>query len=218
MRFAVILLACVATMAVAQKRAVTVDKEPVHHLVLANNFTRVYSVTVPVGSETLLHQHTSDYVFVALDDATFDNLPEGKPATKVELHAGEVRFAKAPLTHIARNTGNTPFCNITISVLKGGDAGETQQMLSEIGSGSISILSNEKVKATSFSLGPHGSAGPIATFHPFLLIAVSDILFREGDGALVPLKAGEVHWFDRAGTLTIGQSAPPSKFVIVEFK
>lgn len=217
MRLSTLLLACVTTMAVAQNTAVPVDKEPVHHLVLANAFTRVYSVTVPVGGKTLLHQHTFDYVFVALDDASFDNIPEGKPATKVELHAGDVRFAKAPLTHIARNAGNTPFCNITISVLKPGDAGETQQMLSEIGSGSISVLSNEKVKATSFSLGPNGSAGPIATFHPYLLIAVSDIQFRRDTNA-EPLKAGEVRWFDRAGTLTVGRNANASKFVIVEFK
>ncbi|HET9699162.1 MAG TPA: hypothetical protein VFP40_19975 [Terriglobales bacterium] len=217
MRFAGIMLACVASMAVAQNSAVPVDKEPVHHLVLANELTRVYSVTVPVGGQTLLHQHNYDYVFVALDDAVFDNQPEGKPATRVELHAGDVRFAKAPLAHIARNVGNTPFCNITISVLKSGDAGETQQMLSQMGSASVSVVSNQKVSARSFVVGPNGSAGPIATFHPHLLIAVSDIHFRESDNDST-LKAGEVRWFDHAGTLYIEKSATAAKFALVEYK
>jgi hypothetical protein len=218
MRFAGILLALLINMAMAQNSSVPVDKEPVHHLVLANDFTRVYSVTVPVGGQTLLHQHTYDYVFVALDDATFDNIPEGKSPTKVELHAGDVRFAKAPLTHIARNSGRTPFCNITISVLKQGDTGETQEMLSAMGGASVKVLSNEKIRASSFSVNSNGSVGPVATFHPSLLIAVSEIQFREGNAAAQLLRAGEVHWFDRAGTVTVMDQANPFRFVVLEFK
>ena len=218
MRFAGILLALFATMAAAQNNSVPVDKEPVHHLVLANEFTRVYSVTVPVAGQTLLHRHNYDYVFVALNDATFDNIPEGKPGTRVELHAGDVRFAKAPLTHVARNAGSTPFCNVTISILKQGDGGETQQMLSHMGRASLNVLSNQKIEARSFAIAEDGFAGSISTFHPFLLIAVTDIQFSDPNKSAKRLKAGEVLWFKHSGSITVAGQAAPAKFAIIEFK
>src|SRR5689334_19439930 len=45
---------------------VPISEEPHHRLVLQNDFTRVYDVTVPPLDTTLLHQHDLPYLYVTL--------------------------------------------------------------------------------------------------------------------------------------------------------
>src|SRR5712692_8332220 len=59
--------------------AVPIPKEPHHHLVLANEYVRVFRVSVPAHDATLLHQHDVPYLYVSLGPADVVNAFQGKP-------------------------------------------------------------------------------------------------------------------------------------------
>jgi len=116
------LLAFGAAALLSQGAAVPISQEHHHHLILSNSYVQVYEVEVPPHESTLLHQHDYDYVYVVFGDADITNAVEGRPAVNSHLVDGTVNFVKGPLSHVARNNGDTPFRNITISLLhKQGD-------------------------------------------------------------------------------------------------
>jgi quercetin dioxygenase-like cupin family protein len=116
----------VAVAAVAQKSAPTqtapkeveITAEPHHHLVLQNDYVRVFSVEVTPKDATLMHRHRHDYVYVTLGNAEISNEVAGKPAVKVTLQDGEAKFSAGDFAHIARNVGSTSFRNITVELLQ----------------------------------------------------------------------------------------------------
>lgn len=98
---------------------VPITGERNHHLVIGNEYVRVFQVEVPPRTETLYHQHNYDYLYVAIGDAdvTSTRLHE-KPVT-IQLKDGEVELAKGPFAHKATNNGGQPFRNVTIELLGG---------------------------------------------------------------------------------------------------
>jgi quercetin dioxygenase-like cupin family protein len=111
-------LLLVAVAALAQQQPVEVTSEPSHHLVLENQFVRVFDVTVAPKSTTLVHKHNYDYLFVTLGDADLVNARTGEKPVPLTLKDGEVRFTKGNFSHAATNQGDRPFHNITIELLK----------------------------------------------------------------------------------------------------
>ena len=97
---------------------VPISKEGHHHLVLDNDYVRVYSVEVAPHSETLYHQHDLDYIFVTLGDSDVDSVRVGEAPVHLLLKDGEVRFTKGGFAHKAVNNSDKPFKNVTIE-LKG---------------------------------------------------------------------------------------------------
>ena len=61
-------LCLVATLLAAQALApeVEITAEPHHHLTLENKSVRVFNVEVPPNSDTLMHWHRHDYIYVTL--------------------------------------------------------------------------------------------------------------------------------------------------------
>ena len=53
--------------------AVSIISEPRHHLVLENDYARVFKVDVPPHTSTLMHQHEHAYVYVVLGPAEIEN-------------------------------------------------------------------------------------------------------------------------------------------------
>ncbi len=103
----------------AQDAAVPVSREAKHHLVLENEWVRVYDVVVPPGDSTLFHVHAKDYAFVAIGEANLMAQPMGGAAAPLRVADGEVRFTKAPITHRVMNPPASPrFHNLTIEILK----------------------------------------------------------------------------------------------------
>jgi quercetin dioxygenase-like cupin family protein len=98
-------LLLVAVAALAQQQPVEVTSEPSHHLVLENQFVRVFDVTVAPKSTTL-------------GDADLVNARTGEKPVPLTLKDGEVRFTKGNFSHAATNQGDRPFHNITIELLK----------------------------------------------------------------------------------------------------
>ena len=106
-----------ATLQAGTAKPVPISQEHHHHLVIENAYLKAYEVEVPAHESTLLHQHDYDYIYVVLGGAQVTNTVEGKPETKMYLPDTTVNFAHGPFAHVAGNVGDTPFRNITISLL-----------------------------------------------------------------------------------------------------
>ena len=94
-----------------------VPGEPHHHLKIENEYVRAYYVEVSPHSDTQLHQHDHDYLFVTLGASEVVNAVLGKPEVKLALKDGEVRFTRGGFAHVARNLSDKPFRNVTIELL-----------------------------------------------------------------------------------------------------
>jgi hypothetical protein len=82
---------------------VEITAEPSHHLVVDNEYVRVFKVEVAPHIATLMHRHHHDYIFVTLGDSHLSNEVEGKPPADVRLADGDTRFAPGNFAHIARS-------------------------------------------------------------------------------------------------------------------
>jgi uncharacterized RmlC-like cupin family protein len=112
-------LAFLAIAALAQQQqSVEITSEPSHHLVLENEYVRVFDVTVAPNASTLVHRHNSDYLFVTLGDSDLVNARVGEQPVALQLKDGEVRFTPGKFAHAAINKSDKPFHNITIELLK----------------------------------------------------------------------------------------------------
>ena len=219
---AIVLFASAQPGALAQAQTVPVDKEPDHHLVLENEFTKVYFVEVPAGKQTLSHEHVNDYVFVTIGDSDVENRPEGKEPTRLQLKGGETRFVKAPLVHVAKNVANTPFRNVTILILKAGDAGEntaSSHVISENGFTRRPIIDNNKVRVTECTFDA-GASVPTHTHQlPHLVVAVSQTHIGSDSGSQLDLQPGKTKWVPAGITHSIKNTgSQAAHFVVIEFK
>jgi hypothetical protein len=113
--------------------AVPIPKEPHHHLVLENEYVRVFRVSVPAHSATVLHQHDVPYLYVALGPANVINAVQGKPEVHLVMADGQVGYSRGGFTHIARTDAGLVFNNVTIELLK--PQGEPQNICAEVAPG-----------------------------------------------------------------------------------
>lgn len=216
---AVLTFACWAGSVVAQTEAVPITQEPVHHLVLENEYTRVFYVEVPVGEQTLVHEHKNDYVFVTLGDSDVENVPQGKDPVRLQLKDGEVRYVKAPLVHRAKNLATTPFRNVTIEILKAGDAGEEKRANLRIAASTVERISNKKVTVVAYRAKAHGSIDSDATTLPSLFVADSDLEITARKAGRATLHSGDVKWLAVGTSFSVrGVGAQPLRFAVLAYK
>ena len=97
--------------------AVPIPKEPHHHLVLENDYVRVFRVNLPAHEATLLHQHDVPYFYVALGPADVINAVAGKPEAHLVMADGQVGYSRGGFAHIARTDSGLVFNNVTIELL-----------------------------------------------------------------------------------------------------
>ena len=110
---------------------VTMDREPHHHLVLQNQYIRVFKVEIPPHSATLIHQHSSDHVSVTIGDSSIESDVTQKPPEKLELKDGDIRFTNGGFAHSVKNLSDRPFRNVDVEFL-------TSAALTTTGSCSVS--------------------------------------------------------------------------------
>jgi hypothetical protein len=208
--------------------AVPISQEPHHHLVLENGYTRVYDVTVPAHQSTLLHRHDNDYLGVILEPAETQNAVLGRPVTTGHAGKGEVRFAVAPLSHRVTDTGETPFRNITIEILKkksGTPKETTAERGLDIGHGGLidTVVDNSQVRVQDVQIAAGGMLHKHTHKFPFLVVALSDLdLHNMSQGkpaAMVHQTAGEVKWVAAGATHELMNAGKQqANFIEVEFK
>src|SRR5216684_5224699 len=89
--------------------AVPIPQEPHHHLVLENDYVRVFRVSVPAHDATLLHQHDVPYVYVSLGPADVINAVQGKPEARIVMADGQLGYSSGHFAYIARTDAGSTF-------------------------------------------------------------------------------------------------------------
>jgi hypothetical protein len=224
-------------------RIVDVTHEPSHHLALSNERVRVFNVIVAPHATTLVHRHDRDYLFVTLGDADVATQKVGDTAVRLSLHDGEVRFAAGGFAHSAQVTGDHPFHNTTIELLK--PATHLQQCMASCAEpvpcsvvrGAACptvtrVFGSDQWTAVTVTLPPSGQLDLVDGSGPVLLVAVSDVRLARGGPASgdAPIRggAGTLGWVSAAavpmGTghvaarSLVNVNQVPARFVMVEFR
>jgi hypothetical protein len=201
----------------AAPTAVPLATEPHHQLVLENSYVRVYRVSIPAHSATLLHQHDLPYVSVSLGPADFINAVPGRPEAHVVLADGQVGYSRGGFAHIARTDAGVVFNNVTIELLK--PQGEPQNLCAKIVPGGAlmspscpDVLTDQEKETSTVpqfktdemtaQLDSHGSNGGIvvgpvrATL--YVIVSGSEIQRIVNDKPEEMLSAGSVVWLPPA--------------------
>ena len=229
MKRALFLFLLIPFLAAQTTTEVAITAEPSHHLVLENEYVRVFKVEVAPHTSTLMHRHGHDYVFVTLGDAHVSNAVEGKPPVDLKLADGFTRFVPGNFAHVAWNLGYEPFRNATIELIQDEKLRQAPSHWPEEGGektfpgGHSKILFvKDGVRVSEVNLEPGAHVPSHHHDGPHLLVAVSDLDLRSDVEGMAPMpgkfKSGDVKWLPGgyAHTLAnVGKS--PARFVTVEF-
>jgi quercetin dioxygenase-like cupin family protein len=210
---------------------VEITDEPHHHVIFSNDQVRVFNVEVPAGSQTQMHWHRHDYIYVTLGATELSNEVEGKPPVTVKLQDGETRFSPGPFAHLVRVSSAEPFHNITVELLQDEKLRHSPEHwdpahpdedrgVNILEGGTQEILFvKDGVRVSEIDLQPHGMA-PMSK-NPQLLVPVTDVhLIANSPHALsggVDHKSGEVVWSDHGFHPLMNHANAVAKFVILEF-
>ena len=212
----------------AQSKPLELTSEPGHHLVLQNQYTRVFRVEVPPHASTQLHLHRNSYLFVNLGQAEIENDVQGKAPVKTKLMDGQTELAEGPFAHVIKNVGDTPFRNLTIEILRPASTTEPsarhERGLS-LDSGLIidTLYDTAQVRVSEFQLNPGAHVDIRQDQWPHLLVAVSELKLRDqrptGRGLDLNQKAGDISWSQggHAHTFT-NLGLKQAHWIDVEFK
>ena len=191
---------------------VDVTAEPHHHLVLENQYVRVFNLDVPAHGATLPHRHRHDYISVTLGISQVENDVTGKPPVKLTLQDGETRFVPGGFTHLGKNLSDRSTHYVIIELLQDEKARHSPPLqwdeergLHVLNGGTRDILFvKDGVRVSDLELQPGGVVPKHHHTGPHLVVAVTDLDLRSDiEGAApsqVRLKAGDVAW--EKGSLT----------------
>jgi quercetin dioxygenase-like cupin family protein len=183
---------------------VEIRNEPHHHLLLKNDYVRVWETLILAGDATLWHIHNNDNVVITLGDARVRVETVGAATAESLLKRGEVGFRKAPYVHRAISIGTTPFHNFAIEILKSPHNSQTLSKLKEQ-MGREPIIENDGVRVYRVALSPSESTGMLT--HPLsgLMVTImygEIVVQRKGKDKPEQTKvaAGNIRWI--TGPLT----------------
>ena len=226
-RIAGLVFLATATLA-QQQQTVEITSEPSHHLVLENQYVRVFNVTVAPRASTLVHRHNYDYLFVTLGDSDVVSTRVGEKPVPLRLKDGEVRFTPGNFAHAALNESDRPFHNITIELLK--PSANAKECIVDCNQGAViggdmpwamRLYSSDQWIVRVFTL-PTSSRLPKHTHStPHLVVPITDLdLTEETDAASRNIKraVGDIGWVPSGVAHTlINNSSRPAQFVTLEF-
>jgi quercetin dioxygenase-like cupin family protein len=222
-------IALLALPMLAATPEVEVTAEPSHHLVLENEYLRVFKVEVAPHAATLMHRHRHDYVFVTLGKSHVSNQVDGKAPVELNLADGDTRFVPGSFAHIARNLAETPFRNVTIEIVQDEPLRSAPASWPE--GSDETMFAGGRTKVLFVKDGVRGSevdldAGATLPSHPhrgpYLLVAISALDLRSDVEGMGPMpgkfKAGDIKWLPGGYTHTLTSTGEhAARFVTVEF-
>jgi quercetin dioxygenase-like cupin family protein len=224
-----LLTACAPVLCCQTSNEVEITSEPSHHKVIDNDYVRVFKVEVAPHSETLLHRHRHDYLFVTLGDTQVENDVPGKAPVQLNLKDGEVRFIPGDFAHVAKNLGATPFRNVTIEIMQDAKYRESphkwdeERALHVLTGGTQDVMFvKDGVRVTDIQLQPGATIPKHHHAGPHLLVAITDLDVRsdvEGQGPMPgKFKAGEAKWLPGGYSHTLTNTGmQPARFITFEF-
>lgn len=224
-RAAGLLFLATATLA-QQQQTVEITSEPSHHLVLENEYVRVFNVTVAPKATTLIHRHNHDYLFVTLGDSDIVNARVGEKPVALHLNDGEVRFTPGNFAHAAGNESSRPFHNITIELLQPSSnvnpcLGGCATMAQGQSPSAARLYSSDQWTVWLFTLPPLSRMEKHMHSMPHLVVPISNLDLTEQSGITtreIRRAPGEVGWIPGGITHTlINNSKSPAQFVTLDF-
>ncbi len=208
--------------AFAQTTEVPITAEPSHHLILENEYVRVFKVEVAPHAQTLIHRHDHDYIFVTLGDSEVENTVTGKMSIQLKLQDGDTRFLMGGFSHTARDLSDQPFRNITIELLRetnhtaGTDYAPSTDPAQKV------LFIQDKVRTSEIRLAPGAALARHEHKAPHLVVALTDLNFRsdvEGKPpAEIHQKPGDIKWVPGGFTHTLTNiGTTEARFITLEF-
>ena len=147
--FLVLALLFSASLPAQAPLAVPLPKEPHHHLVLENDYVRVFRVSVPAHDATLLHQHDVPYLYISLGPADVINAVQGRAEARIVMADGQVGYSPGHFAHIARNDSDIPFNNVTVELLR--PQGDVHNLCRKITEGDLGQCSKTDTGARGYT-------------------------------------------------------------------
>jgi hypothetical protein len=198
MKRSILFLFLTAALAAQTAPEVEITAEPHHHLVFENAQIRAFYVDVVPHTDTLLHWHRHDYIYVMLGATQIINAVEGKDPVTVKLQDAQAGFTPGPFAHIVHNQ-DQPFRNLTIEILQDDklrqshahpDSAKTEEDrgLEVLQGGTKEILFvKDGIRVSEFELQPGGMIPLHHHAGPHLLVAVTDLDFLSNITAIDPI-------------------------------
>jgi len=214
---------------------VEITAEPHHHQTFANAQVRVLTAELPPHTETLMHWHRHDYIYVTLGDSEVVNTVQGKDPATVKLQDGQTGFLPGNFAHQARNPRDQPFRIVNIELLPdeklraSSAKWDEDRGLDILHGGTKEILFvKDTVRVSEVELQPDAAVPSRRPSHPLLLIAVNDLDLYTTDprthGPPEPsptprhFRSGDSLWLPHGFARPLTNAGPHNaKFVTLEF-
>jgi uncharacterized Zn-binding protein involved in type VI secretion len=113
-------LACLVSLPLAAQSpdVITMDQEPHHHLVLHNDYVKVFNVVVSPGDSIVLHRHDQDTVAIAIGEQLVTVGVPGKPDVHQKNADAQVRLQRSGYMHSTRVDGDTPYHTVAVELMR----------------------------------------------------------------------------------------------------
>jgi hypothetical protein len=212
------------------KTAVLITADPHYRLLMENEQVRVFSLTLPQGTESFI-QHEHNYLTVTLADCApivWKNYES--PILHFQFPQGEIHFFFGGSAQGIRNDSKAEYRNVTVEFLDPqvtnyGFRYESQKY--DYGPSVLNppvdpeghfvdSLDLEKAVAKDIQLLPK-EALPASDL-PQLLIAITPLSFSTAPDSSISLGPGEVLWRKGGGVAVPSNSPNRSRLAVVEFK
>jgi hypothetical protein len=223
--FGLVALCCAAGAAYAQDEVVPANQEPRHRVKAENEVVRVVDVEIPPGYRTLMHAHAMNYAFLMVSGARLRNEMPGKPAADIDIPAGMVGYYNASqgaYVHRFTNIGESVFRAIGIELLRSAASPDVTTPR-DGGTGYVTVLDNERVRAYRLVLKPGESTGLVRFAPRTIRVAgtAAALKQRAADGSerQLNLTPAQFEWLAEASAANLTNvGAAPAEIYEFELK
>ncbi len=101
------------------EHVVSIEQEPRHRLVIANEFVRGFAVEIAAHDHTLCHLHTHEYLIYVAGDAQIISEPRDAAPKTHSYQDGDCEFSPLGLVHVVENLRDAKFRNLLVELLPG---------------------------------------------------------------------------------------------------
>lgn len=204
---------------------IDIAEEPLHRLVLANEFVRAFVVEIAPGDRALCHRHPQDYLLYSASAAEIISAARNEEPKRLSYRDGECELLPAGLEHVVDNIGDSPVRNVVVELspqaaeLRRGPAPRRvdAEPDPDDGTTTTSILQDERASMVLVKVEPRASikiSGPAVVATPYgdklSPDAIGDVEIENHPGcdlAWIPPGGATVLWgrWEQTGTAIVFQ-------------